>query len=147
MKGLEEMETIQSPDIAAKPLPAAAGTVADAADPALPLELLELELSLEGFSGGESAFCEAVRDAARAAHGEFLFDLPAAGLISDCRRLAVLRIPGDGEAMRVIFAVLDEDGAEIRLLQPDEETEPLLRFTDAFVNLLQRLPERPHESA
>ncbi len=49
--------------------------------------------------------------------------------------------------MRVIFAVLDEDGAEIRLLQPDEETEPLLRFTDAFVNLLQRLPERPHESA
>ncbi|MDL2401031.1 hypothetical protein [Rhizobium mayense] len=138
---------MQSPDIAAKPLPAAAGKIADAADPALPLELLELELSLEGFSGGEPAFCEAVRDAARAAHGEFLFDLPATGLIADCRRIAVLRIPEDGEAVRVIFAALDEDGAEIRLLQPDEETEPLLRFTDAFVDLLQRLPARQRDDA
>ncbi|MDL2409941.1 hypothetical protein PY650_30850 [Rhizobium calliandrae] len=138
---------MQPPDIAANPLPAAAGTVADSADPTLPLELLELELSLEGFSGGEAAFCEAVRDAARAAHGEFLFDLPATGLISDCRRIAVVRIPEDGQVMRVIFAVLDEDNAEIRLLQPDEETEPLLRFADAFVDLLQRLPARLRDDA
>ncbi|HEY0123097.1 MAG TPA: hypothetical protein VGC14_15330 [Rhizobium sp.] len=138
------METTQSPDIAAKPSPAAASA---AAEPALPLELLELELSLDGFSGGEAGFCEAVRTAAKAVGGEFLFDLPATGLISDYRRLAVLRIPEGGEDMRVIFAALDEDGAEIRMLEPDEETEHLLSFTGAFVNLLQSLPERLHDAA
>ncbi|WP_037149793.1 hypothetical protein [Rhizobium freirei] len=136
-----------SQDIAVKPLAAAAIATADTADPVLPLELLELELSLEGFSGGEPSFCEAVRRAASAVHGDFLFDLPARGLIPDCRRLAVIRIPEADATMRTLFAALDEDGAEIRLLQPDEETEHLLRFADAFVNLLQRLPERPREAA
>ncbi len=121
-------------------------TSADAGDPILPLELLELELSLEGFSGGEPGFCEAVRSAASAVNGDFLFDLPATGLIPDCRRLAVIRIP-EGDTMRTLFAALDEDGAEIRLLQPDEETEHLLRFADAFIDLLQRLPEQPREAA
>ncbi|NLR95313.1 hypothetical protein HGP17_00510 [Rhizobium sp. P38BS-XIX] len=135
-----------SQDVAAKTLPTAAIAGADAADPILPLELLELELSLEGFSGGEPAFCEAVRNAASAVKGDFLFDLPATGLIHDCRRLAVIRIP-EGDAMRTLFAALDEDGAEIRLLQPDEDTEHLLRFADAFIDLLQRFPGRSKEAA
>lgn len=138
---------MQSPDIAAKPSPAATSAAADAIDPTLPLELLELELSLDGFAGGEAGFCEAVRSAATAVHGELLFDLPATGLIPDCRRLAVLRIPEGGEDMRIIFAALDDDGVEIRMLEPDEETEHLLRFTDAFVNLLRSLPERLHDAA
>lgn len=142
------MGTTQSPDIAAKPLPAAANSAGNAIEPViLPLELLELELSLDGFSGGEVGFCEAVRIAAKAVGGEFLFDLPAAGLIADCRRLAVLWIPDGGEDIRIIFAALDADDAEIRLLQPDEETEHLLRFTDAFVDLLQRLPEKLPDAA
>lgn len=141
------MESMLSQDIAAQPLPSAAIAAADATDPVLPLELLELELSLEGFSGGEPSFCEAVRQATSAVRGDFLFDLPATGLISDCRRLAVIRIPEGDATMRTLFAALDEDGAEIRLLQPDEETEHLLRFADAFVNLLQRLPGKPKEDA
>ncbi len=141
------MEPMLSQDVAAKALPGAAIAGADTSDPILPLELLELELSLEGFSGGEPGFCEAVRHAASAVHGDFLFDLPAAGLISDCRRLAVIRIPESDATMRTLFAALDEDGAEIRLLQPDEETEHLLRFADAFVDLLQRLPAKPKEAA
>lgn len=141
------MEPTLSQDIAAKPLPGAAIAAADTGDPILPLELLELELSLEGFSGDERAFCEAVRNAALAVRGDFLFDLPATGLISDCRRLAVIRIPEANAAMRTLFAALDEDSAEIRLLQPDQDTEHLLRFADAFVNLLQRLPEKPREAA
>ncbi|MFS8044618.1 hypothetical protein [Rhizobium sp. BR 314] len=136
-----------SQDIATRPLPNAAIVAADATDPILPLELLELELSLEGFSGGEPSFCEAVRRAAAAVHGDFLFDLPATGLIADCRRLAVIRIPEGNTTMRTLFAALDEDGAEIRLLEPDEETEHLLRFADAFVNLVQQLPEKPREAA
>lgn len=139
------METTLSQDIAASPLPTPAGTIADATDPTLPLELMELELSLEGFAGGEDAFCEAVRRAAKDAHGEFLFDLPAVGLVADCRRLAVLRIPDAGDT-RVIFAALDEEGVEIRLLQPDANTEPLLRLADAFVDVLQRLPDQTHDA-
>ena len=141
------MEPMISQDITAKPAAGAPMASADATDPILPLELLELELSLEGFSGGEAAFCDAVRDAASAVHGDFLFDLPATGLVPDCRRLAVIRIPEGDAAMRTLFAALGEDGTEIRLLQPDEETEHLLRFADAFIDLLQRLPERPREAA
>ena len=141
------MEPIVSRDIAAKPQPGAAVVATDAVDPVLPLELLELELSLEGFSGGEPGFCEAVRNAALAVRGDFLFDLPAAGLVSDCRRLAVIRIPEGDATMRTLFAALDGDGVEIRLLQPDEDTEHLLRFADAFVDLLQRLPAKPREAA
>jgi hypothetical protein len=141
------MEPMLSQDVAAKSLPGAAIAGADAADPILPMELLELELSLEGFSGGEPGFCEAVRNAASAVRGDFLFDLPAAGLIADCRRLAVIRIPEGDATMRTLFAALNEGGAEIRLLQPDEETEHLLRFADAFVDVLQRLPTRPKEAA
>lgn len=141
------MEPIVSRDIAAKPQPGAAIVATDAVDPVLPLELLELELSLEGFSGGEPGFCEAVRNAASAVRGDFLFDLPAAGLVSDCRRLAVIRIPEGDATMRTLFAALDGDGVEIRLLQPDEDTEHLLRFADAFVDLLQRLPAKPKEAA
>lgn len=141
------MEPIVSRDIAAKPQPGAAVVATDAVDPVLPLELLELELSLEGFSGGEPGFCEAVRNAASAVRGDFLFDLPAAGLVSDCRRLAVIRIPEGDATMRTLFAALDGDGVEIRLLQPDEDTEHLLRFADAFVDLLQRLPAKPKEAA
>ncbi|NTF41225.1 hypothetical protein [Rhizobium rhizogenes] len=135
-----------SQDVTAKSAAGAPMVPADAGDPILPLELLELELSLEGFSGGEPGFCEAVRSAASAVNGDFLFDLPATGLIPDCRRLAVIRIP-EGDTMRTLFAALDEDGAEIRLLQPDEETEHLVRFADAFIDLLQRLPEQPREAA
>jgi hypothetical protein len=141
------MEPMLSQDVAAQSLPGATITGAEASDPFLPLELLELELSLEGFSGGEPGFCEAVRKAASAVQGDFLFDLPAEGLIPDCRRLAVLRIPEGDATMRTLFAALDEDGAEIRLLQPDGETEHLLRFADAFVDLLQRMPAKPREAA
>jgi hypothetical protein len=120
--------------------------MADAADPQLPLELVELELSLEGFGGGEAGFREAVREAATAAHGEFLFDLPAAGLVSDCRQLAVIRIPGEGGSMRIVLAVLDGDGTEIRLQEPDDETEHLVRFADAFVDVLQLMPEQTDDT-
>lgn len=109
------------------------------AEPLLPLELLELELSLEGYADGEAGFCEAVRRAAAEARGEFLFDLPAAGLVEDCRRIAVLRIPTSDKKMRVVLALLDQNGAEIRVQAPDEDTEHLVRFADAFIEVLERI--------
>lgn len=135
-----------SQDVAAKPQAVPPGAMADNAEPQLPFELLELELSLEGFQGGEEGFREAVRDAAAAADGEFLFDLPAAGLVPDCRRIAVLRIP-DEDGNRIVLAMLDAAGTEIRVQEPDEDTEHLVRFADAFVDVLQLMPEPTSEPA
>lgn len=126
-----------SPEIAARPQASALGAI-DHTEPSLPMELVELELSLEGYAGGDAGFCEAVRQAAGRSGGELLFDLPAAGLIEDCRRIAVLRIP-DGENMRVVLALLDHNGTEIRMQAPDEETAHLVRFADAFIELLERI--------
>lgn len=127
-----------SPEIAARPQASALGGI-DQSEPMLPMELLELELSLEGYAGGDAGFCEAVRKAAENSGGELLFDLPAAGLIEDCRRIAVLRIPDDAEGMRVVLALLDRDGTEIRMQAPDEDTAHLVRFADAFIELLERI--------
>lgn len=126
-----------SPEIAARPQASALGGI-DHTEPMLPMELVELELSLEGYAGGDAGFCEAVRQAAGRSGGELLFDLPAAGLIEDCRRIAVLRIP-DGESMRVVLALLDHNGTEVRMQAPDEETAHLVRFADAFIEVLERI--------
>ena len=111
-----------------------------AGEPALPLELLELELSLDGFSGDDAGFAEAVRTAATQVGGDFLFDLPASGLAEDCRRIAALRVPkGEDDALAVVFALLDAEGTSIRVENPDEKTKDLKRFTDAFIDVLQRI--------
>ena len=111
-----------------------------AGEPALPLELLELELSLDGFSGEEAGFAEAVRTAASQLGGDYLFDLPASGLADDCLRIAALRVPkGDAGTLSVDFALLDAEGVAIRVENPDEKTADLKRFADAFVDVLQRI--------
>ena len=124
------------------PTQAAADTpvATPAGEPALPLELLELELSLDGFSGDETGFAEAVRTAASQLGGDYLFDLPASGLAEDCLRIAALRVPkGDQGALSVVFALLDAEGSAIRVENPDEETKDLKRFADAFVDVLERI--------
>lgn len=107
---------------------------------ALPLELLELELSLDGFSGDEAGFAETVRAAAIGIGGDFLFDLPASGLAEDCKRIAALRVPkGENGELALVFALLDAEGSAIRVESPDEKTGGLQRFADAFVDVLQRI--------
>lgn len=111
-----------------------------AGEPALPLELLELELSLDGFSGDVANFAAAVRKAATQLGGDFLFDLPASGLAEDCLRIAALRVPkGEKGALEVVFALLDAEGAAIRVENPDEKTADLKRFAEAFVGVLERI--------
>lgn len=111
-----------------------------AGEPALPLELLELELSLDGFSGEVENFAEAVRQAATQLGGDFLFDLPASGLAEDCLRIAALRVPkGEDNALEVVFALLDAEGSTIRVENPDETTQDLKRFAEAFVGVLERI--------
>jgi hypothetical protein len=108
--------------------------------PALPLELVELELSLDGYSGDIDSFADAVRAAASQIGGDFLFDLPASGLAEDCLRIAALRVPaGEEKALSVVFALLDAQGTSIRVENPAAKTEDLKRFADAFVDVLQRI--------
>jgi len=123
------------------PTQAADTPIATAAgEAALPLELLELELSLDGFAGDETGFADAVRAAAGQVGGDFLFELPASGLAEDCRRIAALRVPqGEEGDLAVVFALLDAEGAAIRVENPDDTMKDLKRFADAFVDVLQRI--------
>ncbi|CAN7495099.1 hypothetical protein LJR235_003337 [Pararhizobium sp. LjRoot235] len=109
-------------------------------DASLTMELLELELSLDGFTTGAEGFAAHVRAAAAAIDGALLFELPASGLIADCDRIAVLRIPQDGTAATTtVFACLESDGTTIRIEKPNEETADLKNFAEAFVDVLQRI--------
>jgi hypothetical protein len=109
----------------------------DTSDPILPMDLLELELSLESYDG-DANFCDAVRVAAKRSGGEFLFDLPAEGLLDDCKRIAVLRIPSASSDMRIVLAVLDHNGSDIRMESPAPETAHIVQFADAFIEVLER---------
>lgn len=104
---------------------------------ALSSDTVDLEMWPQAPDAGAARFREAVREAATAAGGELLFDLPADGLVADRLRIAVARIPDDDEKMRVVLATLDQDGAEIHLQMPDAATAHLVGFADAFVGLFQ----------
>lgn len=109
-------------------------------EPALPLELIELELSLDGFATEQDGFSEAIHRAANTLGGEFLFDLPASGLASDCQRIAALRIPeASGNGLKIVFALLDDSGTGIRVEDPSEDTSGLKNFADSFVSVLERM--------
>lgn len=105
----------------------------------LPVTLLELELSLAAFDGDAESFGRTVRVAAQASGGELLFELPASGLLPDCHKIAVLHVPQEaGQGKRIVLAVLDTDKT-IRLEEPTEATDGLVRLAEAFVDVLKRM--------
>ncbi|TCQ28993.1 hypothetical protein [Rhizobium sp. PP-CC-3G-465] len=104
------------------------------------MEMLELELSLDGTAPDGDDFSDRVRAAAADLKGAFLFDLPASGLVDNCERIAVLRIPRDsGTGSETIFACLEADGTSIRIEKPNERTMGLASFAQAFVDVFQRM--------
>ncbi|OAP40800.1 hypothetical protein AU381_02575 [Sinorhizobium glycinis] len=109
-------------------------------DAGLPMALLELELSLDRFSGNKDDFSAFVRTVADDIGGEFLFVLPASGLVDNCLTIAVLRHGQiDGETPTILFVCLEEDGSSIRVEQPGERTTGLVSFAEAFVGVLERI--------
>ena len=55
-------------------------------------------------------------------------------------RIAALRVPkGEEGALGVVFALLDAEASTIRVENPDEKTEDLKRFAEAFIDVLQRI--------
>ncbi|WDZ77484.1 hypothetical protein PWG15_02935 [Ensifer adhaerens] len=105
----------------------------------IPMGLLELELSLEGFSGDEDDFAGFVRTVADNVGGEFLFALPASELIEDCLSIAVLRLGEQDAETSILFACLDEQATTIRIEHPGDGTRDLERFAESFVGVLERM--------
>ncbi|WFU48370.1 hypothetical protein [Sinorhizobium terangae] len=108
-------------------------------DAAIPMALLELELSLDGFSGSKDEFAAFVRTVAADIGGELLFTLPASGLIEDCLTIAAIRYSDAGKAPTILFVCLGGDGTEIRVEQPGAQTADLKSFAEAFVGVLERI--------
>lgn len=108
------------------------------ANSVLTMKLLELELSLDGYAAGRDSFSAHVATAVSAIGGELLFELPASGLIANCERIAVLRLPREGAA-NTVFACLEPGGTTIRIERPTEETACLQSFAGAFVDVLRRI--------
>ncbi|MGE6782323.1 hypothetical protein ACQKGL_07365 [Ensifer adhaerens] len=114
-------------------------SVLAAGDGGIPIGLIELELSLDGFSGNNVDFTSFVRTVADKAGGEFLFALPASDLIEDCLNIAVLRMSAaDGDAS-ILFACLDDQGRAVRIEHPSDTTRGLERFAESFVGVLERM--------
>lgn len=103
------------------------------------LGLVELELSLDGFSGASDDFASFVRTVAGNIGGEFLFALPASDLIEDCRSIAVLRLGNAPAEPSILFACLDEQGTAVRIEHPNDSTRDLARFARSFVGVLERM--------
>ena len=106
---------------------------------ALPLDLVELELALDGFDAETESFTDTLRSAAKRLGGEYLFDLPASGLAQDCRQIATLRVPADDGGQRIVFALLDDAGTAIRVQEPTDATQGLKSFAEAFVTVIETL--------
>jgi hypothetical protein len=102
------------------------------------LELMELELALDIDEINEHGFCEAVRGAARASGAEFLFDLPASGLVEDAQRIAIICLSRK-DGGRFGLVLLSPEGDRAIALEPGPETAGLVQFAKAFVAVLERL--------
>ena len=104
----------------------------------LALDLVELELALDLSDISNRGFCEAVRDAAEKIDGEFLFDLPASGLVEDAQRIALVCLSRDNGG-RFGLVLLSAHGDRVRTAEADEATQGLVRFAKAFVSVLEKL--------
>lgn len=109
------------------------------ADTGIPMALLELELSLDGFSGSKDDFTAFIRAVADNVGGEFLFALPASGLIENCLSIAVLRLGETQGDTPILFVCLEQEGSTIRLEHPGESTQDLKSFAESFVGVLERI--------
>jgi hypothetical protein len=119
----------------------AAQTVSDVEETtprALSLELVELELAFDPDDLAERGFRDAVRDAAETAGAEYLFDLPASGLVDDAQRIAVVCLSRDNGG-QFGLVLLSPDGDRINAMEPAAETRDLVQFAKAFVGVLEKL--------
>jgi hypothetical protein len=104
----------------------------------LALDLVELDLALDLSDIADRGFADAVRDAAKVIGGEFLFDLPASGLVEDAQRIAVVCLSRQ-DGGRFGLVLLSAGGDRVETAEADEATTGLVQFARAFVAVLEKL--------
>ena len=110
----------------------------DTPAPPLALDLVELDLALDLSDISDRGFSDAVGDAARTVGGEFLFDLPASGLVEDAQRIAIVCLTRDNGG-RFGLVLLSANGDRVRTVEADDTTKGLVQFAKAFVAVLEKL--------
>ena len=121
-------------------------SVSDAPEPAqkpgspapLALDLVELDLALDLSDIADRGFADAVGDAAKVIGGEFLFDLPASGLVEDAQRIAVVCLSRQNGG-RFGLVLLSAGGDRVETAEADVATAGLVQFARAFVAVLEKL--------
>jgi hypothetical protein len=104
----------------------------------LSLDLVELDLALDLSDIADRGFADAVRDAAKVIGGEFLFDLPASGLVEEAQRIAVVCLSRENGG-RFGLVLLSAGGDRVETAEPPEATAGLVQFARAFVAVLEKL--------
>jgi hypothetical protein len=104
----------------------------------LALDLVELDLALDLSDIADRGFADAVGDAAKVIGGEFLFDLPASGLVEDAQRIAVVCLSRQNGG-RFGLVLLSAGGDRVETAEADEATTGLVQFARAFVAVLEKL--------
>lgn len=107
-----------------------------------------LAAQLEQFSGDAETFEERMRQVAQELGGDYLFGLPASGLLDNCQRIAAIRLPLEGsEVTETAFILLDAAGENVRLSNHKDRLKDLEKFSAAFVDVLGRIGPLPEVSA
>lgn len=101
------------------------------------LDLVELELALDLNDIADRGFSDAVQQAAKTVGGEFLFDLPASGLIANAQRIAVVCL-SRSDGGRFGLVLLSANGDRASAMESDETTADLVQFAKAFVAVLEK---------
>lgn len=104
----------------------------------LALDLVELDLALDLSDIADRGFADAVGDAAKVIGGEFLFDLPASGLVEDAQRIAVVCLSRQNGG-RFGLVLLSAGGDRVETAEADAATTGLVQFARAFVAVLEKL--------
>ncbi|MCO6186959.1 hypothetical protein [Rhizobium sp. L1K21] len=96
------------------------------------------------FSADAETFETRVRELANELGGDYLFGLPASGLVKDCQRIAAMRLPVEGKDVdETIFILLDNAGETVRLSNKKDQLQDVEKFAAAFIDVLGRIGPLP----
>ena len=119
---------------------AASGKALQQSEMSMPVEFIELGMTLDILLENHPVFADAVKAAVLSVDAEFLFELPHGEKADGKGRVAVIRLAYAGaKAPRLAFVILSEDGMETRIEAADGQPEHLTSFAEAFVDVLEKI--------
>lgn len=118
-------------------------TVKDTREPQPAIRTMPPESAADDLAAGIESrlgegFDQATAQAAEDVGGRILLTLPATGILDDASRLAAVMF-GTDEEPRIVFAVLDEAGAAVRVEASGGDLEDMTGLVRSFVDVLGHL--------